>query len=195
MREHDVPEWYIDSCKKIKYMFPRAHAVAYVMMSSRIAYYKVYHPVEFYAVYFTAKVANFDEKVMLKGQHAIEERLNDIISKGKDASKKEEDDIPVLEVAYEMCARGYEFTPARLGISDSVRFLSHEGKVLLPFVAITGVGEGAAKTFFEEYQKRPYETVEDVAERGKINKTALDEMRQHGVLDGLPETAQISLFG
>ena len=194
MREHDVPEWYIDSCKKIKYMFPRAHAVAYVMMSSRIAYYKVYHPVEFYAVYFTAKVANFDEKVMLLGQHAIEERMNEIISKGKDASKKEEDDIPVLEVAYEMCARGYEFAPARLGISDSVRFMSYEGKVLLPFVAITGVGEGAAKTFYEEYQKRPYETVEDVAERGKINKTALDEMRQHGVLDGLPETAQISLF-
>jgi len=175
-------------------MFPRAHAVAYVMMSARIAYYKVYHPVEFYSVYFTAKVANFDEKVMLAGQAAVGDRIDEILQKGKDASKKEEDDIPVLEVAYEMYARGYEFAPARLGISDSLRFIAHEGKVLLPFVAITGVGEGAAKTFHEEYKKRPYETVEEVADRGKINKTALDEMRQHGVLEGLPETAQMSLF-
>ena len=195
MRENDVPEWYIGSCKKIKYMFPRAHAVAYVMMSNRIAYYKVYHPVEFYAVYFTAKVAYFDEKVILKGIDAIDARMEEIIRKGKDASKKEEDELPVLEVAYEMCSRGYEFAPARLGISDSMRFLSYEGKVLLPFVAITGVGEGAARTFAEEYDRRPYETVEDVSDRGKVNKTALDEMRAHGVLDGLPETAQISLFG
>ena len=194
MRENDVPEWYIESCKKIKYMFPRAHAVAYVMMSNRIAYYKVYYPVEFYAVYFTAKVAYFDEKVILKGIDAIEARMEEIIRKGKDASKKEEDELPVLEVAYEMCSRGYEFAPARLGISDSMRFLSYEGKVLLPFVAISGVGEGAARTFAEEYSRRPYETVEDVSERGKVNKTALDEMRAHGVLDGLPETAQMSLF-
>ena len=195
MRENDVPEWYIESCKKIQYMFPKAHAVAYVMMSNRIAYYKVYHPVEFYAVYFTAKVAYFDEKVILKGKDAILARMDEILKKGKDMSKKEEDEIPVLEVAYEMCARGYEFEPARLGISDGLRFLSHDGKVLLPFVAITGVGEGAAKVFAEEYKKRPYETVEDISDRGKINKSALDEMRQHGVLEGLPETAQISLFG
>lgn len=195
MRENDVPEWYIESCKKIQYMFPRAHAVAYVMMSNRIAYYKVYHPVAFYAVYFTAKVAYFDEKVILKGKDAILDRMDEILRKGKDAAKKEEDEIPVLEVAYEMCARGYEFAPARLGISDPLRFLAHDGKVLLPFVAITGVGEGAAKQFAEEYNKRPYETVEDIADRGKINKSAIDELRQHGVLDGLPETAQISLFG
>ncbi len=195
MRENDVPEWYIESCKKIQYMFPRAHAVAYVMMSNRIAYYKVYHPVAFYAVYFTAKVAYFDEKVILKGKDAILDRMDEILRKGKDAAKKEEDEIPVLEVAYEMCARGYEFAPARLGISDPLRFLAHDGKVLLPFVAITGVGEGAAKQFAEEYARRPYETVEDIADRGKVNKSAIDELRQHGVLDGLPETAQISLFG
>ena len=195
MRENNVPEWYIESCKKIKYMFPRAHAVAYVMMSNRIAYYKVYYPVAFYSVYFTAKVAYFDEKIILKGRDAILDRMDEIIKKGKDASKKEEDELPVLEVAYEMCARGYEFAPARLGISDSMRFLAHEGKVLLPFVAITGVGEGAAKMFAEEYKNRPYETVEDVSDRGKVNKSAIDELRQHGVLDGLPETAQISLFG
>ena len=93
-----------------------------------------------------------------------------------------------------MCARGYEFAPARLGISDAVRFLSHDGKVLLPFVAISGMGEGAAKSFADAYDKRPYETVEDVMDRGKVNKSAVEELRQHGVLEGLPETAQISLF-
>lgn len=194
MREHDVPDWYIESCKKIKYMFPRAHAVAYCMMSMRIAWFKVYYPVEFYAVWFTAKVANFDEKVMLRGQHAIEERMDEIIRKGKDASAKEQDDMPVLELAYEMCARGYEFAPARLGISDALKFKAHDGKVLLPFVAISGMGEGAAKQFAAAYEERPYETVEDIADRGRVNKSAIEELRQHGVLEGLPETAQISMF-
>ncbi|MBQ6370571.1 MAG: PolC-type DNA polymerase III [Firmicutes bacterium] len=194
MREHDVPDWYIESCKKIKYMFPRAHAVAYCMMSMRIAWFKVYYPVEFYAVWFTAKVANFDEKVMLRGQHAIEERMDEIIRKGKDASAKEQDDLPVLELAYEMCARGYEFAPARLGISDAMKFKAWEGKVLLPFVSITGMGEGAARAFAAAYDERPYDTVEDVMDRGKVNKTSIEELREHGVLEGLPETAQISLF-
>ncbi|NLD19961.1 MAG: PolC-type DNA polymerase III, partial [Clostridiales bacterium] len=194
MREKNVPDWYINSCKKIQYMFPRAHAVAYVMMSNRIAYYKVYHPVEFYAVYFTAKAANFDARTMIKGKAAIEARMDGIIKKGNDATKKEEDEISVLEVAYEMCCRGYEFAPARLGISDSLRFLSYEGKVLLPFVVIPGIGDGAAQSFVEEYNRRPYETVEDISDRGKINKSSIDELRDHGVLEGLPETAQISLF-
>ena len=194
MRDNDVPDWYIDSCKKIKYMFPRAHAVAYVIMSARIAYYKVYHPVEFYAVWFTAKVANFDEKVILKGQKAVKDRLDEIEKKGDDATKKEQEDVTILEVAYEMYARGYEFLPARLGISDALKFKAYDGKVLLPFVAINGVGEGAATAFAAAYEERPFQTVEDVTDRGRINKTALEKMREHGVLEGLPETAQISMF-
>ncbi|MCQ2545567.1 MAG: PolC-type DNA polymerase III [Clostridia bacterium] len=192
MVEHDVPDWYIDSCKKIKYMFPRAHAVAYVLMSMREAFYKVYYPVEFYAVYFTTKVANFDEKVILKGQQAVWDRMEEI--KNKDASKKEEADITVLEVAYEMYARGYEFAPARLGDSDATKFKVKGGKVLLPFVAISGMGEGAAKSFAQGYRDRPYETVEEVMDRGHVNKTVVEELRAHGVLEGLPETAQISFF-
>ena len=192
MVEHDVPDWYIDSCKKIKYMFPRAHAVAYVLMSMREAFYKVYYPAEFYAVYFTTKVANFDEKVILKGQQAVWDRMEEI--KNKDASKKEEADITVLEVAYEMYARGYEFAPARLGDSDTTRFKVKDGRVLLPFVAISGMGEGAAKSFAQGYNDRPYETVEEVMDRGHVNKTVVEELRAHGVLEGLPETAQISFF-
>lgn len=195
MKEHDVPDWYIDSCIKIQYMFPRAHAVAYVMMSFRMAWYKVYYPLEFYATYFSSTVANFDTETILRGPKACIDRINAIIAMGNSATAKEQDDVLILEVAYEMYARGYGFMPARLGLSDSLRFKVYDGKVVLPFVAIDGMGEGAAKVFVEEYNKRPYETVEDIRERGRVNKSALDELRQHGVLDGLPETAQISLFG
>ena len=194
MMENDVPDWYIDSCKKIQYMFPRAHAVAYVIMSSRIAYYKVYHPLEFYSVYFTAKVDNFDEKVILQGQKAVELRMEEIARKGNEASKKEEAEMPVLEVAYEMYARGFEFAPARLGLSEAMRFTVCGGKVMLPFVAISGMGEGAARSFQEAYEEHPYMTVEEIGQRGRVNRTALEELRHHGVLDGLPETAQISMF-
>lgn len=191
---HDVPAWYIASCKKIKYMFPRAHAVAYVLMSMREAYYKVYYPVEFYAAYFTTKASNFDAKVILAGKQAVIDRIDEINGKGMEASKKELADITVLEVAYEMYARGYRFAPARLGISDALKFCAHDGKVLLPFNAIEGMGEGAAKSLAEGYQQRPYDTVEDVCDRGKVNKTVLEELREHGVLEGLPETAQMSFL-
>lgn len=194
MREHHVPDWYIGSCKKIKYMFPRAHAVAYVMMSYRIAYYKVYYPPEFYAVYFTTKAADFDEKTILRGSLAVQEKMDDIITKGNNASKKEEAEMIVLEVAYEMYARGYEFLPARLGISDGTKFGTKDGKVVLPFVAVSGVGETAARSLADEYKVRPYETVDEIRERAKINKTAIEELREHGVLEGLPETDQLSLF-
>ena len=194
MTEHDVPAWYIDSCRKIKYMFPRAHAVAYVLMSMREAYYKVYYPLEFYAVYFTTKAAYFDAGVILRGQKAVEDRMAEIERLGKDATKKDENDYTVLEVAYEMYARGYEFAPARLGISDALKFRVHDGKVVLPFVAIPGMGEQAATAFAGEYERQPYETVEDVIDRGKVNKTVVEKLREHGVLEGLPETAQISFF-
>ena len=194
MREHDVADWYIESCKKIKYMFPRAHAVAYVLMSMREAYYKVYYPAEFYAAYFTTKISNFDANVILAGQKAVEARLREIENKGIEASKREEGDVTILEVAYEMYARGYEFAPPRLGISDAIKFGVHEGKVLLPFCVIEGMGESAARAFVDRYNEHPYDTVEEVCERAKINKTVLEELRKHGVLDGLPETAQISFF-
>lgn len=194
MREHNVPEWYINSCKKIKYMFPRAHAVAYVMMSYRIAYYKVYHPVAFYAVYFTTKTANFDEKTILRGIPAILDKIESIQNKGTNATQKEEDELNVLEVAYEMYCRGYELEKAAFGLSEALRFTVKDGKVVLPFVVVTGLGEGAASSLAAGYESHPYETVDDVKERGKITKTAIEELREHGVLDGLPETDQLSLF-
>ncbi|HML38747.1 MAG TPA: PolC-type DNA polymerase III, partial [Bacillota bacterium] len=153
MAENDVPEWYIESCRRIKYMFPKAHAVAYVMMSYRIAYYKVYYPAEFYAVFFTTKVSEFDSDTILRGANAVRSKIEMIEAKGKNATKKEEDEVTVLEVAYEMYARGYEFAPAEIGKSHATRFLSVDGKVLLPFVALAGVGENAAKAIVLEYEK------------------------------------------
>lgn len=194
MKEHDVPDWYIDSCIKIQYMFPRAHAVAYVMMSFRMAWYKVYYPVEFYATYFTSVVANFDADVILRGADVCLKRIEEIKNMGNNATAKEQGDVMVLEVAYEMYSRGYSFMPARLGISDATKFKVHDGKVILPFVAISGMGEGAAKAFAKAYDEKPFETVEEIGERGKVNKSAIEELRKHGVLEGMPETAQISIF-
>lgn len=194
MKEHGVPDWYIDSCIKIQYMFPRAHAVAYVMMSFRMAWYKVYYPVDFYATYFTSTVSNFDTETILKGPDAILERIKAINDMGNNASAKEQSDILILEVAYEMYSRGLEFSPARLGKSKAVKFWNDDGKVLLPFVALEGVGDTAAKAFADAYDEHPFETVEDAVTRAKINKTATEALRNHGVFQGLPETDQLSLF-
>ena len=194
MEKNNVPDWYIDSCNKIKYMFPRAHAVAYVMMAYRIAYYKVYYPREFYATYFTTKVSDFDSEVIFKGPKAILEKIESIENKGKNATKKEEDAVTVLEIAYEMYARGYEFTEARLGESDAFKFKILNEKVQLPLMALSGVGENAAKLIAEEHLKRPFHSIEEIKKRAKANKTAIESLKQHGVLAGIPETDQLSLF-
>ncbi len=194
MAENNVPEWYIESCRRIKYMFPKAHAVAYVMMSYRIAYYKVYHPVEFYAVFFTSKVSEFDSETILKGAGAVLAKMELIEAKGKNATKKEEDEVTVLEVAYEMYARGYEFAPAEIGKSHATRFLAADGKVLLPFVALSGVGESAAKAIASEFEKKPFLSIDDMRNRAKLNKTAIEALMNHGVLADIPESDQISLF-
>ena len=194
MAENNVPEWYIESCRRIKYMFPKAHAVAYVMMSYRIAYYKVYYPVEFYSVLFTTKVSEFDSETILKGAKAVLNKIEMIEVKGKNATKKEEDEVTVLEIAYEMYSRGYEFAPAEIGKSHATRFLAVDGKVLLPFVALTGVGENAAKAIVAEFEKKPFMSIDDMKNRAKVNKTAIEALLNHGVLSEIPESDQISLF-
>ncbi|MDD4389800.1 MAG: PolC-type DNA polymerase III [Eubacteriales bacterium] len=194
MKEHNVPEWYVISCKRIQYMFPRAHAVAYVMMSYRMAWFKVYYPTAFYASYFTMKVSNFSDAVIMKGKDAVLARIDEIAAKGKGATTKENDEVTVLEVAYEMYARGYEFLPARLGKSQAKKFICDEGKVRIPFRALEGIGDTAAESLDLEYRLCPYETVEEISLRTKVNKSAMETLRIHGVLEGLQETDQISMF-
>ena len=194
MKNHGVPDWYIDSCIKIQYMFPRAHAVAYTMMSFRMAWYKVYYPREFYATYFTSVVADFDEETILKGPDAILEKIALVNSKGHAATAKEKDEVIVLEVAYEMYARGYEFMDMKLGLSKASKFQVVDGKVLLPFMALSGMGETAANAFVNEYEVKPYETIEEILKRAKINKSSVEALKARGVLKGLPETDQLSFF-
>ncbi|MGI6727646.1 MAG: PolC-type DNA polymerase III [Anaerovoracaceae bacterium] len=194
MMENNVPEWYIESCRRIQYMFPKAHAVAYVMMSYRIAYYKVYFPLAFYATFFTMKISDFNEEVIMGGIHTVQKKIEEVEKKGKNASKKEEDEVTVLEVAYEMYARGYEFLPVDMMKSDSVKFQVQDGKILLPFFSLNGVGENAAKKIIEERNNGLFLSIDDLRNRAKLNKTAIEAMYKAGVLAGLPETNQMTLF-
>ena len=164
------------------------------MMSFRMAWYKVYYPVDFYATYFTSTVSNFDTDTILKGPKACLDKMEAINMKGNNATAKEKDDVMILEVAYEMYARGFEFEPPRLGASHAVKFWDYEGKVLLPYVALDGLGETAAKSFAEAYDEKPFDTIEEAVNRAKLNKTAIEALRAHGIFDGLPETDQLSLF-
>ena len=165
MQENNVPEWYIESCRRIKYMFPKAHAVAYVMMSYRIAYFKVYYPQEFYATYFTMKVEFFNTAVIMQGMDAVTARMDAIKLAGDEASNKEKDEYIIYEVVYEMYARGYEFLPARLGNSQALKFSVEDGKVRLPFRALEGMGETAASSLVDEYEKQYFTSEQDIMGR------------------------------
>lgn len=191
MREYNVPDWYIRSCQLIEYMFPRAHAVAYVIMSYRIAYYKVYYPREFYAVIFTTKLEEFNWDVIKRGPRAILQKLEEIQVKGDEASNKEEAEAVPYELAYEMYARGYEFEAPTLEHSRAMKFIVKNGRVQVPLCALDGVGESAGKTIEEEYEKRPFSTVEDLRVRAGANRTAVESLREAGMLAGLPETDQL----
>ena len=199
MKEHGVPDWYIESCKKIQYMFPRAHAAAYVMTSLRMAWYKVHYPREFYAAHFTTSVDAFETMTIIKGQGACEDAIRRIESRGDydaDYERREKDEKtkPVYETAYEMYGRGYRFRLPELGKSHALKFTVYEGDVLLPFVALEGVGEQAAKALEEAYNDKPFMTIEDAINRAKINKTAVESLKSYNVFKGLPETDQISFF-
>ncbi len=194
MRQYGVPAWYIESCKRIEYMFPRAHAVAYVMMSYRIAYYKVYYPLEFYAVYFTTKVTDFNWEVIQKGSRYILDRVDFLELKGRNATKKEEDEIIVLEVAYEMYSRGFQFESPKLGESKAVQFTLKDGKIQVPLCALDGVGENAGRAIEDAYSLTPFATVDDLRERTRVNKTAIEALRNCGALDGIQESDQMSLL-
>ena len=192
MKEHNIPDWYIDSCGKIKYMFPRAHAVAYVMMSFRMAYYKVYYPVEFYAAYFTSVLTDFAADEIMGGSFLLKERMDFLNAKGNDMTDKEKKELIVLEVAFEMYARGFKFEHARFDLSDATRFTVHDGNVLLPLAAYSGVGQSAAKAIADAWKEKPFETIEDCQIRAGVGKSVISTLRSRGVFGDLPETSQIA---
>ncbi|MCL6626280.1 MAG: PolC-type DNA polymerase III, partial [Alicyclobacillus shizuokensis] len=196
MREHGVPDWYIESGRKIKYMFPKAHAAAYVLMAVRIAWFKVHHPLAFYATYFTVRADDFDVELMVRGKEAIRNRIEELEAKGNAASAKEKNLLTVLEVALEMTARGYRFLPIDLYQSHATRFqvVESEKALLPPFAAIPGVGESAATSLYEACQQGPFLSVEDLQARSKVSRAVIDILDALGCLKSLPETNQLSLF-
>ncbi|MBS6063424.1 MAG: PolC-type DNA polymerase III [Peptostreptococcaceae bacterium] len=193
MRENSVPDWYIDSCKKIQYMFPKAHAVAYVMLSIRIAYYKVHYKEAFYATHFTTKAEDFDINIISKGEDAVLTKLNQINMLGNDATTKEKGMAQVLEVAYEMYKRKVKIGKVDLYKSDASQFLLDEDKSLIPpFLAIPGLGRVVADKIFAEARLRPFVSLQDLKQRTGASKTVVEQLQESGCLDGLSETNQLS---
>ena len=191
-----VPDWYILSCKKIKYLFPKAHAVAYVMMAFRIAWFKVYHPLAFYAAYFyrRSQKGGFDALMMTRGLDTVLANI-DAIENNENATDKDEDLLTTLEVAYEFYLRGLEFLPISLYESHATRFQIKDGKILPPFVAISGLGESAAFDLMEGRKGKQFLSVEEVAEAcPKVSKTHIQMLKEAGAFGDLPDTSQITLF-
>ncbi|MDO5713465.1 MAG: PolC-type DNA polymerase III [Tissierellia bacterium] len=189
-----LPEWYIDSCEKIKYMFPKAHAVAYVMMSFRIAYYKLNYPEAFYASYFTQKLADANGALLIQGWQPIKHRLNEIISKGYSVTTKEKNEKTVLEVALEMFARGYQFLDVDIYESDSAKFIPTKEGIRLPLQSLPGLGANVANAIVEEREKGVFLSVEDLKSRTKAGNRVIETLDFHGSINKLPETNQLSLF-
>jgi DNA polymerase III subunit alpha, Gram-positive type len=194
MKKHNVPDWYIDSCLKIKYMFPKAHAAAYVLMAVRIAYFKVHFPLLFYASYFTVRADDFDLDTMIRGSTAIRAKIEEINAKGLDASPKEKSLLTVLELALEMCERGYHFQKVDLYRSSATEFIIDGDSLIPPFNAIPGLGTNAALNIVKAREKGEFLSKEDLQQRGKVSKTILEYLEKHGCLESLPEQNQLSLF-
>ncbi|MGX1901689.1 PolC-type DNA polymerase III [Thermolongibacillus altinsuensis] len=194
MRKHNVPEWYIESCKKIKYMFPKAHAAAYVLMAVRIAYFKVHHPLLYYASYFTVRAEDFDLDAMIQGSAAIRKRIEEINAKGLDASPKEKSLLTVLEVALEMCERGFSFKNIDLYRSQATEFVIDGNSLIPPFNAIPGLGTNVALNIVRAREEGEFLSKEDLQQRGKVSKTILEYLESRGCLDSLPDHNQLSLF-
>ena len=195
MREHDVPQWAIDSCKKIKYMFPRGHAVAYVTMGLRVAWYKVYRPQAYYAAYFSIRGDGFDAGRMLLSNETLRDRLTEFASREEKLSVKDKQEENAYHMLLEMQERGIKMLPVDLYKSDATRFLPEGDDLRCPFTAINGFGESAVTGILESRDpKRPYISVEDLRARARVGVSIVEMLRGQGALEGLPETSQVDLF-
>lgn len=194
MREQSVPEWYIESCKKIKYMFPKAHAVAYVMMALRIAYFKVYYPLAYYAAYFSIRASAFDYELMCLGRDILEKHLSDYKKRINELTKKEQDVWKDMKIVQEMYARGFEFEPIDIFTASAHRFKIVNGKLMPSLSTIDGLGDKAADGVAEAAREGKFHSREEFKERCKITQTAVDTMHRLGLLGNLPESNQLSMF-
>lgn len=196
MREHNVPEWYIDSCMKIKYMFPKAHAAAYMIATLRLGWYKVHKPVEYYAAYFTVRSENLDGAIAMQGHQAVRNKMNNIKQKQSvhEATAKDEAEFQTLQIVNEMMARKIEFLPVDIYKSEAKMFKVEDGKIRLPFSSLPGVGGAAADSLAETGKHTEYLSIEDMQIKTKVTKAVIETLKDVGVLKDLPESSQMSLF-
>lgn len=194
MKEHNVPQWYIDSCMKIKYMFPKAHAAAYMISTLRLGWYKVHEPLAYYAAYFTVRGEGFDAESALAGKKAVEEKIRDIINKGNAASAKDKTDLATLQIVNEMLARGINVLPINIYKSEAKKFLIEDGALRLPYSSMPGIGEAAAESLVEVVKKGNFLSIEDIQLQSKVSKTVIETLKEIGAFGDLPESNQMSLF-
>ena len=194
MKKHDVPDWYIGSCKKIKYMFPKAHAAAYVMSAIRLGWYKVHKPLVFYAAFFTAAPGGFDAEIAMSGKTGVMQVMKEIREKGNEATQKENALLATLNLVNECYARGIRFLPVNYFKSDAFAYVPEDGKIRLPFNSLAGLGENAAKAIQEARDKGEVFSVEELRVKAKLTKAVIDILRKNGALEGLSETNQLTFF-
>ena len=193
MIDNHVPQWFIDSCKKIKYMFPKGHAVAYVTSALRIAWFKVHHPQAYYCAYFTVRGDGFDSSTMLIDPDTCRARIREIKSNDK-ATAKDKEAQTALELVLEMSMRGIKFLPVDLYKSEVKRFVIEDGNLRCPFTSLGGLGESAAVPIVEARKERPFISVEDLQDRAHVSNSVVELLRAQGALEGLSETSQVSMF-
>lgn len=194
MKANDVPDWYLDSCLKIKYMFPKAHAAAYVLMAVRIAYFKVHHPLYYYAAYFTIRASDFDLITMIKDKESIKNTVKDMYSRYMDLGKKEKDVLTVLEIMNEMAHRGFKMQPISLEKSQAFDFIIEDDTLIPPFIAVSGLGENVAKRIVEAREDGPFLSKEDLNKKAGLSQKIIEYLDDLGSLPDLPDKAQLSIF-
>lgn len=194
MKKHGVPDWYLKSCETLEYLFPRAHAAAYVMMSLRLAWFKINHPLEFYAAYLTSKIANFDLELALSSAAVIEKAAVSSENTDSNSTLNQKNESSINEILYEMSARGIRVTAPSLDFSLASKFDIIDGKLIAPFTAISGIGDAAAVSLYEELRVKPFNSIEDIKRRTKLTSANIESLVHFGVLVGLPDQSQVSLF-
>ena len=194
LREHDVPEWYINSCLLIRYMFPKAHAAAYIIAAMKIGWFKLYKPLEYYATYFTVRGDDFDAELAVQGIDAVRAKIEELQAKGNTRTKKESDLHDILMITNEMMSRGLEFLPVDLKKSHATEYLIEDGKIRIPFCALAGVGKNAAKGIYETAQKGDYLSVEEFQSSSGATKTMIELLESMNAFGSLPKTTQLGFF-
>lgn len=195
MKEHNVPDWYIKSCEKIKYMFPKAHAAAYVTNAFRIAWFKVHEPLAYYASYFSIRADEFDSDCMIFGKEKVKNKMKEIDLQGNNATTKDKNMYAILELVLEMYERGFEFLPMDLYKSHSTKFLVEDGAIRPPLNSIPGLGTVAAEGIVKAREEGKFMSIDDLKIRSKVGNSVTDLLKNYGCLKGMSQSNQMSLFG